>query len=206
MKRIKKILTLVLCLLMVQTVALPAVAPTTVQAAVKNGLKKERGNYYYYVNGKKVTNKWVSVSKTTNGKKVTNRYYFKSNGAAYRSPVDEYCTYNIAMYKINGKWYGFDHGGKLARGVRTDIQGRIWVLDSNGLLNSKKTVALRNAVKNNDLKTVSAMLGKYEKRTITSSCLQANSKDYGFYYHCVVLTVIRNNKTGKNTVHELYTR
>ena len=57
----KKILAAVLCLMMLQMPAAePLIAVQTVQAAstakaakVKNGLKKEGGQYYYYVKGKK---------------------------------------------------------------------------------------------------------------------------------------------------------
>ena len=60
----------------------PLIAVQTVQAAstakaakVKNGLKKEGGQYYYYVKGKKVKNTWktVTVANKTTGKKMTYR-------------------------------------------------------------------------------------------------------------------------------------
>lgn len=75
----KKILVAVLCLMMLQMPAAePLIAVQTVQAAstakvakVKNGLKKEGGQYYYYVKGKKVKNTWktVTVANKTTGQK-----------------------------------------------------------------------------------------------------------------------------------------
>lgn len=75
----KKILAAVLCLMMLQMPAAePLIEVQTVQAAstakaakVKNGLKKEGGQYYYYVKGKKVKNTWktVTVANKTTGKK-----------------------------------------------------------------------------------------------------------------------------------------
>ncbi len=90
----KKILAAVLCLMMLQMPAAePLIAVQTVQAAstakvakVKTGLKKEGGQYYYYVKGKKVKNTWktVTVANKTTGKKMTYRYYFSNTGKAYK--------------------------------------------------------------------------------------------------------------------------
>ena len=73
----KKILAAVLCLMMLQIPAAEPLigvktlnGPSTAKAAkVKNGLKKEGGQYYYYVKGKKVKNTWktVTVANKTTG-------------------------------------------------------------------------------------------------------------------------------------------
>ena len=85
----KEILAAVLCLMMLQMPAAePLIAVQTVQAAstaqaakVKNGLKREGGQYYYYVKGKKVKNTWktVTVTNKTTGRKMTYRYYFSQH-------------------------------------------------------------------------------------------------------------------------------
>ena len=51
-----------------------------------NAWKKEGGQYYYYVKGKKVKNTWktVTVANKTTGKKMTYRYYFSNTGKAYK--------------------------------------------------------------------------------------------------------------------------
>ncbi len=79
MKKWIKILSMVLCLILSQVPVLePVTTLQTVQAAttktVKNGLKKENGQYYYYVKGKKVKNTWKTVTVTnskTHKKPVT---------------------------------------------------------------------------------------------------------------------------------------
>ena len=69
MKKCKKILILVLCLLMVQIPVLTVSPAETVQAAtVKSGLKKEKGKYYYYEKGKKVQNTWKTIKTKETGK------------------------------------------------------------------------------------------------------------------------------------------
>ena len=74
MKKWIKILAVMLCLCFLQFPVMEySGSVTEVQAAVKKGLKKENGRYYYYVKGKKIKNTWKSIqlkdSKT--GKKVT---------------------------------------------------------------------------------------------------------------------------------------
>ena len=62
MKKWMKVLAVVLCLCFLQTPVMEGVTSVTeVQAAVKKGLKKEKGKYYYYVRGRKVKNTWKSV-------------------------------------------------------------------------------------------------------------------------------------------------
>ena len=60
MKKWMKVLAVVLCLCFLQTPVMEGVTSVTeVQAAVKKGLKKEKGKYYYYVRGRKVKNTWL---------------------------------------------------------------------------------------------------------------------------------------------------
>lgn len=64
--------------------------PVEVSAkAVKKGLKKEKGKFYFYEKGKKIKNQWKTV-----GKK---KYYFKNDGAAA-----------VGWNKIGKKAYYFD--------------------------------------------------------------------------------------------------
>lgn len=70
--------------------------------AVKKGLIKEKGKYYYYEKGKKVRNTWKNV-RLSNGQ--TRRYYFMSSGAA--------CTSSV---KWHGYYYVFNKKGMLRTG------------------------------------------------------------------------------------------
>lgn len=82
--------------------ATPTAIPTKAPQKKKTGLYKEKGKYYYYVNGKKIKNQW----KTVKGK----RYYFGSKYYAV--------TYHN---KIGGKIYVFDTAGKLLTGKNSRI-------------------------------------------------------------------------------------
>lgn len=129
----KKILVAVLCLMMLQMPAAePLIAVQTVQAAstakaakVKNGLKKEGGQYYYYVKGKKVKNTWktVTVANKTTGKKMTYRYYFSNTGKAYKGGTFFGENY-LLVKKIGGKYYGFNRYAQMVKGVYYSAYGQ----------------------------------------------------------------------------------
>lgn len=82
-----------------------AVSDTTVKtqelAAVKKGWVKESVGYCYYVNGKKVTNQWKTISKK--------KYYFGSNGAR-----------KTGWYTIKNKSYYFSSKGVLQKSKSID--------------------------------------------------------------------------------------
>ncbi len=76
--------------------------PVEVSAkTVKKGLKKEKGNYYFYQKGKKVKKQWKTIKKKT--------YYFKNNGAAA-----------IGWNKIGRKAYYFNDNGVMAKGKKVN--------------------------------------------------------------------------------------
>lgn len=93
--------------------ALPAQAASEVQAvtavsdkaasdlAVKKGWVKESVGYCYYVNGKKLTNQWRTISKK--------KYYFGSNGAR-----------KTGWYTIKNKSYYFDAKGVYKKSKKID--------------------------------------------------------------------------------------
>lgn len=110
----------------------PLIAVQTVQAAstakaakVKNGLKKEGGQYYYYVKGKKVKNTWktVTVANKTTGKKMTYRYYFSNTGKAYKGGTFFGENY-LLVKKIGGKYYGFNRYAQMVKGVYYSAYGQ----------------------------------------------------------------------------------
>lgn len=128
MKKWKRILAVILCLLCVQVPVVSESAAVRVEAAtVKKGLKKEGTKYYYYVNNKKVTNTWKSVTKTVNGKKTTYRYYFGKDGAAYAGKKGA-----PALKKISGAYYAFDSTGKMLKGKTYLISGVYRTFSSTG--------------------------------------------------------------------------
>lgn len=108
MKRVK-VVFLALCAVMLFALCVPAAASVDVQTSteenvetVKNGLKKEGGKYYYYVNGKKVKRTWKKI----NGK----RYYFTSKYFAA-----------TGCFKVSGKLFVFRSNGQLAESSKPAI-------------------------------------------------------------------------------------
>lgn len=73
-------------------VSVSAAAQTAESTTAKNGWKKGKAGWVYYVNGKKLKNTW----KTINGKK----YYFGSDGVRKQG-----CWYTIAA--SGGKYYSY---------------------------------------------------------------------------------------------------
>ena len=172
MKKWIKILSMVLCLILSQVPVLePVTTLQTVQAAttktVKNGLKKENGQYYYYVKGKKVKNTWktVTVTNSKTHKKTSYRYYFTSTGKAYKGGTSWGESY-IAVKKIGGKYYGFNKYAQMVKGIRYSAYGSskagFYAFNTKtGVYDSKKTAALRKAfVREKSSTNLRKLLGK----------------------------------------------
>lgn len=103
MKKTKRLLAVVLCMLLMLTPLAVVAETVTVQAAepqtVKVKLDKKTGKRYGYdENNQKVTQQWGVTAKGF-------RYYFGKNGAAYQADQDMVGKYGILMKKINGKYY-----------------------------------------------------------------------------------------------------
>ena len=101
MKKTKRFLAVVLCMLLMLTPLAVVAETVTVQAAepqtVKVKLDKKTGKRYGYdENNQKVTQQWGVTAKGF-------RYYFGKNGAAYQADQDMVGKYGILMKKINGK-------------------------------------------------------------------------------------------------------
>lgn len=179
MKKWKKLLLFVLCLMLVQVPVMTVSSTKTVQAAtVKKGLKKEKGKYYYYKNGKKVKNKWVTVKTKENGKTVSNRYYFGKNGAAYVAAKGS-GTYNVTVKKISKKQYGFDTRGRMAKGIYVNGGNmKFYVFNKKGVYDAKQSSALRKAAKYGaDAATLRKLLGKPLKEATTDTCYEGVDVD-----------------------------
>jgi len=140
-----------ICLLSVLTLCLAVsviCTPVTAQAAAKKGLVKKGSNYYYYKKGKKITNKWKKIKQDG----VKYKFYFGKKGKAYKAKSLTNKAYNVKLFKIKGKKYGFDNkarrvivdasAGKAA-GVYVDNKNKIYVFNKKGIYDSKASKALR---------------------------------------------------------------
>lgn len=123
MKKWKKLMALLLCLLFV----LPSGLNPAVQAdaASKSGLVKENGKYYFYNSkGAKVKSKWKSV-KAANG--TSYRYYFSKDGAAYMGTKT-----TPLLKKIGGNYYAFNSQGRAITNAMKKINGNYYYFGSKG--------------------------------------------------------------------------
>lgn len=187
MKKCKRVCLILLFLLCVSGAVMSVASqPVSVQAAtVKSGLKKENGKYYYYVNGKKVTNTWKTVKTEKNGQTVSYRYYFGKDGAAYAGKT-EYGVKEPSIRKIQDVLYGFDVYGRMIKGT-CFAKSRFYVFNSKtGKYDETKTIKLRKASAyekdSTDLrKLLLAYAGKPKKEVKTDSCY-GDGKDITAYY------------------------
>lgn len=214
MKKTKRFLAVVLCMLLMLTPLAVVAETVTVQAAepqtVKVKLDKKTGKRYGYdENNQKVTQQWGVTAKGF-------RYYFGKNGAAYQADQDMVGKYGILMKKINGKYYGFDVSGHTVKGIRVgsvsmyEVPKLYYFNPKTGAVDKKKTslyrkyAAISTLAKQNNASKIKKVLGKYKKCTISKSntcMLDGNGKDVTYTYDYVQLNVVR--PTGKGSSAEV---
>ena len=214
MKKTKRFLAVVLCMLLMLTPLAVVAETVTVQAAepqtVKVKLDKKTGmRYGYDENNQKVTQQWGVTAKGF-------RYYFGKNGAAYQADQDMVGKYGILMKKINGKYYGFDVSGHTVKGIRVgsvsmyEVPKLYYFNPKTGAVDKKKTslyrkyAATSTLAKQNNASKIKKVLGKYKKCTISKSntcMLDGNGKDVTYTYDYVQLNVVR--PTGKGSSAEV---
>lgn len=214
MKKLKKILAVILCLVMIQAPVQIFTQTTEVQAAVKKQVKynKNNGRYYYYENGKRVNvkNKWITVSKQ--------RYYFGSGGYAYAAPREDGVVYNIVTKEIGSKVYGFDSRGRMVKnGLYYRADGVCFYFNSRGEYSQSATKKYRAltpkghpAVQKKSASYARKLLDKLSKpkkvENLGSSCVIMNGTDYRAIYAHYELQYTRDNKTKEAFVTGIWPR
>ena len=214
MKKTKRFLAVVLCMLLMLTPLAVVAETVTVQAAgpqtVKVKLDKKTGKRYGYdENNQKVTQQWGVTAKGF-------RYYFGKNGAAYQANQKKVGKYGILLTKIDGQYYGFDVSGHTVKGIRVgrvsmyDIPKLYYFNPKTGAVDKKKTSLYRKYAatstlgKLNNASKIKKVLGKYKKCTVSKSntcMLDGNGKDVTYTYDYVQLNVVR--PTGKGSSAEV---
>lgn len=199
MRKWKKLLVIILCLMMVQSPAVSLTQPQTVEAAaVKKGLKKEKGKYYFYENGKRVINKWKNITRVKNGKKTTERYYFGANGAAYAGKISYGC-YTPVIKSVNGKKYAFGYSGRMLKGPIVIGERFYFMNKKTGVYDTAQTSKIRKAYGyQKDAAPLRKLLGKPRKIKTMDSCY-GDGKDLMLYYEHFLLSVYKN-KQGKEII------
>lgn len=206
MKRFKKVMVMLLLMLLVAApVASVATQPVTVQAATKTKLKKVKGKYYAYENGKKVCDKWRTIKV---GKKKY-RFYFDKKGRAYQADKYALGKTGVIVKKIKGKYYGFDYQGHMVKGLRggrTSLYAMqdLYFFNSKGVYDKKKTAVYRNAAKPyKNAAQIKKLLGKYKKvTTLNGTCFGGGEgADIIYTYDNIELSVFRPD--GKDASAEI---
>ena len=198
MKKTKRFLAVVLCMLLMLTPLAVVAETVTVQAAGPQTVKVKLDKKQWGVTAKGF------------------RYYFGKNGAAYQADQDMVGKYGILMKKINGKYYGFDVSGHTVKGIRVgsvsmyEIPKLYYFNPKTGAVDKKKTslyrkyAATSTMAKRNNASKIKKVLGKYKKCTISkgNTCmLDGNGKDVTYTYDYVQLNVVR--PTGKGSSAEV---
>lgn len=209
MKKWKKILAVMLCLLFVQAPAISLTAPVTVEAAaVKSGLKKEKGKYYFYVKGVKVKNTWRTIKVKSNGKTVSYRYYFGKDGAAYMGKKVNGVNVPIVR-KVNGNYYAFGTTGRMVKGIYV-INDKFWSFHTKtGVYDPGMSKQLRKASGyEKNAATLKMLLtklfGKPSKTETLDSCY-GDGKDMLYYYPNFMVNTFKNTK-GREIVLGIFAR
>lgn len=202
-KLIKKIAVVFMCICLVQVMAGGAFEPVSVQAAAKKGLVKSGKNYYYYQNGKKIKNKWKTVTvKNSKGKKVSYRYYFGKDGKAYIAKNEKSLGYtkNIVCKKIGKYSYGFDRLGHMVKSGYYNNPDKFdknndsltYYFDSKGHYVASKSKSIRKAgAYGADAGAIRKILGTPEKTVKLNSCFGKDGDDYKLVYGNVYVTIHR---------------
>ena len=214
MKYMKRILAALLALqLFLPVMTMPAQA-----AAVKNGLVKVRDtsdefvkdyNYYFYKKGTMVKKQWKTIREK--GKKY--KYYFGKKGAANKAKALFDGSYNVKVFRINGKKYGFDMNAHLvSEGIYVDQASKIWVFKKGGVYDNQTTKALRNRFKNYDAGGIRSTelydelvctLGKPVSESTAVPCASWDGLDFAEFtvvvlnYNCYSVQLLRRDKTGE---------
>lgn len=161
MRNWKKAVAGALCLMMLETPAVltkpaevfaaeAAVENTVETPALKEGLVKENGKFYFYVKGVKQKSCWKDIERVSGGKTVTSRYYFSRSGEALAAAKGQ----GTLVKKIGSKYYGFDIYGRMIknsfRTVKVKKKGKTSVyryyFGSNGAAYAGKMISGTNEI------------------------------------------------------------
>ena len=213
--RMKKgICTLLGAMLLFAFVILAGTAPA--QAAVKNGLmtSKKTGKIFYYENGKRLKNSWKTIK--VSGKKQ--KFYFGKDGSAYKAKANIFGFYNVKVFTVGKKKYGFDMDGHLVSGgIYVDSKQNILAFTSTGKYNAKKTKSLQKKFRPFDvshkvswdlLKQVKKAFGKPLRKEISKTCKPWNStdtfEDVKLIYKHFEVQLVHNKTTGEYALNDVY--
>lgn len=203
MERRKSVLRMALLLGCLQLLILFGIRPAAANASVKEGLKKESGNYYFYSNGKKLKNRWKNIVRKTKDGTVKYRYYFGSDGAAVRGGKSAGVTVP-KVQKIGGRYYGFDSKARMVKGLWV-IEGKFYLFRrSDGVFRFFASQALNNAAREGEkasalLDLLKKQVGEPLEREDFSDSCYGDGKDSILHYSNFMVQLFTSRK-GTETV------
>lgn len=200
MKKLKRFLAVILCLVLIQAPLQMIAEPVTVQAAAGK-LVTEKGKKYYYYNGKKQTNCWKKIG--------NDRYYFGKNGAAYMAEKISGVKYNIVVKKIDGQYYGFNNAGHRVQGLNLTMEGKLYCFSGkNGAYIPTTTAKYRKAAKTGvNASTMKKLLGKPVTTVkMNDLCLNWGNTGADYIYKPYELQTVYDKNKGIERVIGLWVR
>lgn len=200
MKKLKRFLAVILCLVLIQAPLQILSQPVTVQAAAGT-LVTKNGNKYYYYKGKKQVNCWKKID--------GEYYYFGKNGAAYMAEKIDGVKYNIAVKKVKGVSYGFDNEGHRVGGLNITMAGNLFYFSpKTGVYAPKTTAKYRAAAKTGVYSTeLRKLLGKQLKtEKLNDLCVSWGTTGKNYIYKKYELQTVYDAKVKKERVLGLWVR
>lgn len=200
MKKLKRLLAVLLCLVLIQAPLQMLAQPVTVQAAAGE-LVTKNGNKYYYFNGKKQVNCWKKIGGAY--------YYFGKNGAAYMAEKISGVKYNIVVKKVDGVSYGFDNEGRRVGGLNLTMAGNLFYFSpKSGVYAAKTTAKYRAAAKAGVYSAaLRKLLGKQLKtEKLNDLCVNWGTTGKNYIYQKYELQTVYDAKAKKERVLGLWVR
>lgn len=200
MKKLKRFLAVILCLVLIQAPLQMIAHPVTVQAA-SGELVTKKGNKYYYFKGKKQVNCWKRID--------GEYYYFGKNGAAYMAEKIDGIKYNIVVKKIKDTYYGFDNEGHRVGGLNSTMAGNLFYFSpKSGVYAPKTTAKYRAAAKTGVYSAgLHKLLGKPLKtEKLTDLCVNWGTTGKNYIYKKYELQTVYDAKVKKERVLGLWVR
>ena len=212
MKR-NKSSVLTMCFLLAMSV-LFLTGARMVSAENAEGLVERGGRYYFCENGSDLLNSWKTLY--VGGSSET--FYFGADGAAYCAERMEDGSYNVQVFSIQGKRYGFDNAGHLLeRGIYVNHHYQLFVFDKKGIYNQKATKKLRKTLKpysktgkvsRDFYRLVLKKLGKPLKTVRSNSCSPLNERDsftdVVLKYRYFEVQLIQNKRTKEYAIDNFF--
>lgn len=200
MKKIRKILIAVLCMLLAAGPLQMAAQPVIVEAAplktISKVVRDKKTQKIYPADSKgkriKLTNCWARLKSNTSV-----RYYFGKDGAAYAAKKISGVKYNFITKKIGSYYYGFNTSGRMIKGTYCSVYGKLYYFSTKtGRYDKNTTKKYRAAVGyRKNAATARKYFGRPGKTAKSSTCFAEVGYDLTLTYSHFKLLLYKNGRT-----------